>query len=901
MAIKSKRKKNGVSFKIIPVMLVVGLVVALIQIAAALSVMAQRSNYVAGAYNKSTQEIAQVFGANIGRLLQDYNLKLTNLAADKELGQWLRADIELSSKEDKIKRIVFPQAQSVHLVRAPDITVSGSKSGFSFADMTMIEKALQGDSKIDFAVHQFGTTKQHIAIAAGVVDGAERVGVVFLNLPVALLRLPAIGVGYFEIVQVFDKKSKPFLLGSQGNAGLRDDAAAGHLPIAGSLWQLSFWYGGSEAAAWSMTDFGLFGMMLVMPMLVIFAGFLAISKVLEHDQQNIVVLIKDFIDGKVKKHYPIRLQDNALLMVQLLEITNASMRDQKIKGTMRPGHDRATPAPSIEQNTDVVSEPNPLSIVKHDGINDGDTISDVPVNIPFERSAPMATFAEDAPETATSLPDDNWEMHSDLSEQPSDNDGVVEWDFPSASGSGTKEMEVAGAIVPASIFRSYDIRGIVGDMLTVEGAYVIGRAIGSEARALGQQMIVLGRDGRLSTPELAEAVTQGLTTTGCDVIDIGLVPTPILYFATCFLPTSSGVMVTASHNPAQYNGFKIVLRGETLSGDAILNLHNRISRDDYVSGSGVVKSQDISSEYIARIVEDVRLVRAMKVVVDCGNGVAGKFVPLLFQSLGCEVIELFCDIDGNFPNHHPDPSEPENLVALVNAVKEHGAEIGLAFDGDGDRLGVVDSDGAIVWPDRQMMLFSSDVLSRNPGGDIVYDVKCSRHLAREIVRNGGRPVMWKSGHSLIKAKIKETGALLGGEMSGHIFFKERWYGFDDALYASARLLEILSLDFRSTSDVFAELPQSINTPMLTVSMQEGEPHQFMQRLVATEPFKEAELTVIDGIRADFADGWGLVRASNTTPSLVLRFEADDELALKRIQQVFKQTLLAVDSKLRLPI
>ena len=456
------------------------------------------------------------------------------------------------------------------------------------------------------------------------------------------------------------------------------------------------------------------------------------------------------------------------------------------------------------------------------------------------------------------------------------------------------------ARINPSIFRAYDIRGIVGETLSRDVAYELGRAIGSEAYFRGEQTVVVGRDGRLSGPELSEALIRGLKSTGRDVKNIGDVPTPVLYFAAQNLGTNSGVMVTGSHNPANYNGFKIVLAGETLSEGGIQELRRRIESGDLLTGDGNVEKVNVLADYEARVTADIQLARGLKVVLDCGNGVAGAVAPALITALGCEVIELYCEVDGNFPNHHPDPSKPENLSSLIKAVTHNGADIGLAFDGDGDRLGVVTSQGAIIWPDRLMMLYAADVLSRNPGAQIIYDVKCSRNLAQVILENGGEPLMWQTGHSLIKAKMKETGALLAGEMSGHIFFKERWFGFDDALYAGARLLEILSNDSRSTAEIFAELPDSLNTPELNVPMQEGEPVAFMDKLRRDANFDDAHISTIDGIRVEFDHGWGLVRASNTTPCLVLRFEADDELALHNIQEAFRREMLAVNPALGLP-
>lgn len=455
--------------------------------------------------------------------------------------------------------------------------------------------------------------------------------------------------------------------------------------------------------------------------------------------------------------------------------------------------------------------------------------------------------------------------------------------------------------IPASIFKAYDIRGIVGEGLTTDTVRAIGQAIGSEALARGQQTVATARDGRLSGPELQNALNEGLCAAGCDVLDIGAAPTPVLYFTAAQKTNGTGVMVTGSHNPPEYNGMKMMIAGTTFSGDAIQALHKRIIEGDFAKGMGTVTHIEMINAYIERICSDVKLKRPMKVVIDCGNGIPGAVAPQLAQALGCEVTPLFCEVDGNFPNHHPDPSKPENLEDLKAELKKGDYDIGLAFDGDGDRLGVVTKEGDVIWPDRQMMLYSRDILARNPGATIIYDIKCTSNLAKEIEKAGGTALMWRTGHSFIKTKLKESDALLAGEMSGHIFFKERWYGFDDATYTAARLLEILSADARPVSEIFAELPDMINTPELNVHMgEEGAQHSYMDKLSSSAKFDGAAITTIDGIRADFADGWGLVRASNTTPVLVLRFEAKDEVAINRIKEAFRTQMLAINPELELP-
>ena len=456
--------------------------------------------------------------------------------------------------------------------------------------------------------------------------------------------------------------------------------------------------------------------------------------------------------------------------------------------------------------------------------------------------------------------------------------------------------------IATEIFKAYDIRGIVGKSLTPEVVELIGKALGSEAVKRGGTEIVIGRDGRLSGPELSQALARGMQSTGINVIDIGMVATPMVYYAAIELGARSGVMVTGSHNPPDYNGIKMVIEGETLALDAIQSLLRRINANDFAVAAtpGRYRTKNINDDYVNRIVGDVKLSRKMKVVIDCGNGAPGVVAVRLFEALGCEVIPLYCDVDGSFPNHHPDPSRPENLQDVIRVLKETDAELGIAFDGDGDRLGVVTKDGEIIFPDRQIMLFAADVLSRAPGGTVIFDVKCSRHLEPWIRKHGGVPMMWMTGHSLIKIKMKEVDSPISGEMSGHIFIKERWYGFDDALYCGARLLEIVSKDADASAQLKA-LPNAISTPELNWKLAEGEPHALIDRLRATAKFTDAvEIITIDGIRVEYADGFGLARASNTTPVIVLRFESETEAGLTRIKEDFRRVLQVAKPEVPLP-
>lgn len=461
-------------------------------------------------------------------------------------------------------------------------------------------------------------------------------------------------------------------------------------------------------------------------------------------------------------------------------------------------------------------------------------------------------------------------------------------------------LERGQALDPA-IFRTYDIRGIVDETLTEESVYLIGKAIGSLVRERGDNQIAMARDGRASSTVLAGPLSSGILSTGCDILDVGMVPTPLLYYATHLFSQHSGVMLTGSHNPPEYNGFKTVVQGISLTEFEIRDLYQRIIAKRFYIGRSIKQEMNIVDRYIADMCANISLPRSLKVVVDAGNGVTGMIAPKLFRALGCEVVELYCEVDGMFPHHHPDPSEPKNLQDLIRTVHEQQADVGLAFDGDGDRLGVITSKGEIIWPDRLLMLFARALLAKQPKAKIIFDVKCSNNLATLISSLGGEPIMWKTGHSLIKAKLAETQAQLAGEMSGHFFFKDRWYGFDDALYAGARLLEILAQEKKGCDKVFSAIPNSINTPELKVMVAEEEKFNLMQKFIDSACFADAkEVITIDGLRVNFADGWGLLRPSNTTPYLILRFEAANQKILENIQSLFREWMLSVRPDLVLP-
>lgn len=728
-----------------------------------------------------------------------------------------------------------------------------------FADLDMVKETFNGNPQ---PLIQGEGANRHLAITARIEEGGRVAGVILASLSYDFINNSIKPNSISN--QLIQLRQGDFELASVGNRTLIGDAATVQIPVAHTAWQVQVWYriGGSSS------DIGLIAAIMLIAVLLVclafFVGYRKSANILSHDQSIVLKAVKDLMTGNAYGNYPVNLSEMSVIISTLVQFKRV-----------------------LDHQGDDVVALNNESEADFDGFFEE---SDFAIEEIVENAK-----ADEAETSPVAMPDVDWEMP------------LQETAPPPPVSTQSNQPPARSEIIPSGgrageIFRAYDIRGVVGKTLTTEVAYDIGRAFGTEVRNADCKIVVVGRDGRHSSPELADAVINGILSTGRDILDLGMVPTPILYFVTQHTEGRTGLMITGSHNPAEYNGMKMVIKGETLAGQRVARLRNIIDKQDYAVevGGTVDQNSMFVNEYIGIVAEDVHLVRPMKIVLDCGNGVAGDIAPILFKTLGCEVVELFCDVDGSFPNHHPDPSVPENLEDLIAAVQHYEADIGIAFDGDGDRLGVVDSNGKIIWPDRLMMLFAKDVLARKPGAQIVYDVKCSRHLAEQIAKYGGRALMWKTGHSYMKAKVKETGAKLAGEMSGHIFFNDRWYGFDDALYSAARLIEILSSDARTSAEIFAEFPESLNTPELLVSMKEGENFDFIEQLFAKADFKDGKITNIDGLRVDFSDGWGLVRASNTTPSLVVRFEADSEQAMRRIQKEFKTLIASIEPQLVLP-
>ena len=789
----------------------------------------------------ANQVVAENLARQLGAVYEPQRFKLKSLAQKPAIVAALTTDKATRDKTAAAVQATIPGALLLRMLpRGADHVDPNSKPPLTFASVDMLHNAAASEKEVGLELHLSGTENEHVVMIQRVPISGPVVGFLHLSLDSKSIKVAALNhgsePGEVEVRQAVPK-APPLIIAKSGSTTAGDFPAA-IAGITGTKWVVSY-----RSAPAGTTAGSFLGML---PKIV---GSLVLA--------GLVLVLVGFVRARTNRG------------VASSTVTYQGAIKSILEGA-HPGLEQLLPGAAGGGAVDF----GPMS----EGL-DGDDITTF--------SAPSAPANMNSEDTTIPIPVDVTA------------DAAIDLDEAQAP-----EVSVIDTVteVDPSIFRSYDIRGVVGETLTIEGIYEIGRALGSEADARGQQSVVTARDGRNSSQEIRDALIEGLRDSGRDVLDIGLTPTPVLYFATHYLDTRSGVMITGSHNPPEYNGLKIVLDGETLSGDAIQAIRTRVETQDYTVGEGTMQSAEIIPDYIRRVSEEipVSLGDALKVVVDCGNSVSGIVAPHILRAIGHDVIELYCEVDGNFPNHHPDPSQPDNLIDLIQTVQDEDADLGLAFDGDGDRLGVVDTQGNIIWPDRQMILFARDVLSRNPGAKIIYDVKCSRLLAEEIKKNGGEPIMAQTGHSLIKSKMQETGALLAGEMSGHIFFKERWYGFDDALYSAARLLEILVNADESPDEVFAGLPDAIATPELRLDMPENEHATFMQRVLAAAEFDDGEVITIDGLRADFSDSWGLIRASNTTPCLVLRFEGDDEAALERVKARFRDLLTTVDADLDLP-
>ena len=796
-------------------------------------------------------ELAQALGSNQAAAVQQAlkQMQADSLAAARnpELLQALQSGDSLQIGEAERRLGYWDGVIDAHLNRRGEAVQNTSRAApMNFAGLDMLRRAESGQQPAVEAYRVGQRWLAYSAVALRVSESQPAQGTLLLafdlqRLLAALPTLPA-EYGQVQLVQQFANTPEQVLL-QRGQPG---EGAAQTFATGNPYWKISF-IPGPGLAQGSLPP-TMLGLALLLALGGALIGLILVQGALQRringDVQQLGQMLKELSAGKNVKAFSLSVPALDTLAQSLARLPRRSSPE---------GSSTATKGTAAAPATPPVSKPAELvdPLIQDTDIHDIDILDEDQDLLGLEQSPAMST-SQSAPK------------------------------------------------LPADIFRAYDIRGVVGDSLTAEYAYWIGRAIGSQSLAQGEPKVIVGRDGRLSGPELLQQLVQGLLDCGCEVTDIGMVPTPVVYFAANVLEGRSAVMLTGSHNPPDYNGFKIIIAGDTLANEQIQALKTRLDNNDLATGVGSVQQVDVLPRYFKTIRDDIALAKPLKVVVDCGNGAAGVIAPQLIEALGCSVIPLFCEVDGNFPNHHPDPGKPENLVDLIARVKAENADLGLAFDGDGDRVGVVTNTGSIVYPDRLLMLFAKDVVSRNPGADIIFDVKCTRRLTPLISGYGGRPVMWKTGHSLIKKKMKETGALLAGEMSGHIFFKERWYGFDDGIYSAARLLEILSLDKRNAEQVFSAFPSDISTPEINIKVTEQTKFGMIERLQREGQWGEANITSIDGVRVDYPKGWGLIRASNTTPVLVLRFEADTQEELERIQDVFRAQLLKVAPDLQLP-
>ena len=737
------------------------------------------------------------------------------------------------------------------------------KPHMGFGDLEMVRNTLTGKPK---PVIQGDDDDRHLAITSAVRDGEKVIGVVLASLdpdlPKRLLSSIELADGYIEL------KQDRLLLATTGRASNKNDSEDPNIiPITNSRWTFYSW----SNVSISLGEASIIGALIATPILIsclgFFIGYRKLDEFFHQDQSSILKAAKDMIQGKQVGNYPMQLEEMQPIITAMAQFKR------------------------------VITQGNALKV--DDKTGDRDDFFEESLDLDFlEDTAPIDVSSGFAPDTEKV--DSPIEMPKTKS-IPDSSDIVIKEKPPKASVKKAKVTQTKKSQT-YNIFHEDVINGIVGKGIDENTLENIGRAFASEAKQLNTKTIVVGRDGRSSSLSLAQALIKGIVSTGCDVLDLGAIPTPLLCFVAHHTEGRTGAMVTGSQLPADYNGLKMLLQDQPLSKEQIQNLKTRIDNNDFIQAqAGSVEENTLfSNEYIGIMSEEIHIVRPMTVVLDCSNGAASKLGPMLLKTIGCDVVELNCKIDGQFPGHQPDPSNPDNLETLIKVVKLNNADIGIAFDGDGDRMGLVDSSGKIIWPDRQMMLFARELLASKPGSEIIFDTACSKHLPEQIKKRGGYPVSWKSGRTNLQLRMRETGAPMAGDMSGHFLFHDRWFGFADALYAAVRMIEILSADMRSSSEIFSELPDSICTAEMYVPLASGESLAFIEKLFEQAQFNDAYISDTDGMRVEFTDGWGLIRASNTPPSLVLRFEADDQDALRRIQSQFKSLMLKIKSDLSLP-
>jgi phosphomannomutase/phosphoglucomutase len=805
------------------------------------------------------QSCGSILARNVAGRVSTLRQRIDSWARDPRVRETLRTGDPnaLRATAQQLAR-AMPQAREIRLLPAGYGTTSVKDTVLSYAGLDLVQQAEQQRRMSLLEVHRLGAADVHLAVAAPVLDDAGNAALGVLHVSLPLSWLPKLGAeaaagGRLAFQQQVNKVA--VTIDPRRGTAVPDPVPDVVEPIPNTRLRVAGWvkpYGIFSSSAWLYASIA-YAVVLAAMGAVLWLALGLVRRALAADFGTIVALVERPASGRPSERPVCRLKETAPVVEVVSRLLSAvrSREPTRLSKAEAGKAARDQAAPSDSTGTPVATEPAGAAKASSGGRPRPDGQSAEPV-----RSAPAA-----------------------------------------AAGSISK---VAPSTVPSAIFRGYDIRGIVDRDLTPELMRAIGLAVGSAAAEA--QPVFVARDTRPSGAALSEALLQGVLASGSDAIDLGIGPTPLLYFAASYQGLASGAMVTGSHNPPHYNGVKVVVGGRSLEGDDIRGLRDRILQGRFTQGEGQRSERDVVATYIDRVEKDVAVAYTMKVVVDCGNGAAAALAPRVYRNLGCEVVLLDCDPAAGFPESRvPDPTRPEFLAALQRRVVEEKADLGLAFDADGDRLGVVDSSGKIIWTDRLLMLLAADVLSRHPGADVVFDVKCTHHLATQILRNGGRPIMWRSGHSPLKAKLRETGAMIAGEWSGHIIFRERWYGFDDAIYAGARLLEVLALDPRPSAEVFAALPEAVSTPEYLVPLAEGEARQIMESVLShADSLDGFAVQTIDGLRADSDRAWGLVRASNTQPALVFRFEGDDEAALGQIQDLFRRLMGRAAPEIELP-
>ncbi len=808
------------------------------------------------AHKQSIEGIAKGISVSISSQVHILQQTVSNMAAIPEVIAATESnDPELMEKTAIILEQFLPGVMKIRILQASVSELdTSSVPHMGNADLMMVQETLK---KPQAPFIQGSKNNRHLAITAVIQKENKPIGVVLASL----------NFGFLQSSFKIQKINSGLINLKQGNISLAktgdlldNDDSFSTINVAKTQWKINY----KSTKTTSLTTLSTFAGLVFIPVLIIglafFVNYRNLTYLIRQDQGNILRAAKDLLAGRTVGSYPINLDEMKTIISTIVQFKRM-LNNEENELTPKLNDD-----PELD---DLFDEPMGVELLEDE---------------PVAKNTKFESFAS----SPISLP----QSVSKPSPEPSV--------FALNTWPETVEIEIDEE--SSEPFGVYDVRGVVGKTLTKEIVFDIGRAVGSNAKEKDIKTIIVGMDGRTSSPLLAESLAKGIISTGVNVLDIGLVPSPVVYFVVQHTEGKSGIVITGSHNPIDYNGLKIIVNGESLVGDGIKQLKQRINDKNYLTGKegSIEKNSMFVNEYIGIISDDIRIARPMKIVVDCGNGAAGELAPILFKTLGCEVIEIFCEIDGSFPNHHPDPSIPENLNHLTAAVLDHQADIGIAVDGSGNRLGIIDCKGKIIWPDRLMMLFAKHVLDAKPGAEVIYDVKCSTRLGEQIVKYGGRPLMSKTGYSFIKAKLKETGAVLAGEYSGHIFFNDRWFGFDDALYSASRLIEILSADSRNSDEVFADFPENVSTPEIKIELAEGENQFLMKKICNAAHFEDGKIIDIDGLRVEFDDGWGLVRASNTMPSLVLRFEGDNNEALKRIQSQFKLLFTEVKPSLNLP-